>query len=206
MFQAAIDDPQVGRVILDIDSPGGQVDGIPETAARIREGRERKPVDAVVNTMAASAAYYLAAQATSIIGSESSVAGSIGVYAMHVDWSAANEREGVTPSYIEAPEGGYKTEGHPNAPLGDEARQHMQGIVNEFYGMFVRDVARGRGVSEGAVRNDYGKGRMFTAAEARKRGMIDRIGSLDDTLARLSGQGRATGNRAAAERARLALA
>lgn len=190
----AVGDSSVGAIVLDVDSPGGFVDGIPELADEIRAAREDKPVIAVANTHAASAAYWLASQATELIVSPSGQVGSIGVFVSHEDWSKFDERMGVKTTLISA--GKFKTEGNPFEPLSDEARAAIQGTVDEYYGMFVAAVAKGRKVAEAKVRGGFGEGRMVLAADAKAEGMADRVGTLEDAISRAadlaSGRGRGT--------------
>jgi len=178
-------DPDVKTVLLNIDSPGGTVDGLPELAAEIRTLRESKHVVALANSLAASAAYWIASQADEIVATPEALIGSIGVFTLHVDWSAFNERVGIKPTYIAA--GKYKTEANPDQPLDDEARDYLQTLVEEAYSLFVADVAKGRGVSAATVRSDYGEGRVLTAKDAKAAGLIDRVAGYHETIARLTG-------------------
>lgn len=181
--KAALADPDIATIVLDVDSPGGVVDMIPETAALLRQARAQKPVVAVANTLAASAAYYLASQADEVVASPSAYVGSIGVYTIHEDWSGAYEQAGVDVTLIKA--GRYKAEGTEYAPLSEDARQHIQEGVDEAYDMFVKDVARGRGVKVSDVRNGFGEGRVLRAEAAKEAGLVDRIESLDETVSRV---------------------
>lgn len=181
--RAAVADPDIATIVLDVDSPGGVVDMIPETAALLRQARAQKPIVAVSNTMAASAAYYLASQADEVVASPSSLTGSIGVYTTHEDWSGAYEQAGVDVSLIKA--GRFKAEGTEWQPLTEEARAHIQESVDEAYDMFVKDVARGRGVKASDVRDGFGEGRALRADAAKAAGLVDRIETLDETLARV---------------------
>lgn len=178
-------DPDVKTVLLNIDSPGGTVDGLPELAAEIRTLRESKHVVALANSLAASAAYWIASQSDEIVATPEALIGSIGVFTLHVDWSAFNERVGIKPTYIAA--GKYKTEANPDQPLDDEARDYLQTLVEEAYSLFVADVAKGRGVSAATVRSDYGEGRVLTAKDAKAAGLIDRVAGYHETIARLTG-------------------
>ena len=180
-LEAAVNNPKVLAIILNVDSPGGMVDLVTETAAAIRAAREVKPVVAVANTDAASAAYWLAAQADELVVTPSGSVGSIGVYTAHTDFSSWEEQNGQKTTLIAA--GKYKVEGNPYEPLSEEAAAAMQDTVDKYYGMFTGDVAAGRGVSEAAVRNGYGEGRMLTAEDAKAAGMVDRIATMDDVLA-----------------------
>lgn len=178
------DNPRVARVVLDVDSPGGSVYGMPELAAAVQ--RMSTPVTAVANAMMASAAYWLGSQANELVVTPSGEVGSIGVIKMHEDWSAALEQEGVKVTLLA--EGRYKSEGSFYEPLSDEARLSIQGRLAEYYGMFVDAVARGRGVSAGDVRAGFGEGRMVGAARAVELGMADRVATLEETVARLADQ------------------
>jgi signal peptide peptidase SppA len=175
-------DEGVSAIVLDVDSPGGEVFGVPEAAAAIRAARAAKPIVAVANSEAGSAAYYLASQATELVVTPSGLVGSIGVFAAHEDKSKALEQEGRKVTLISA--GKYKTEGNPFEPLGDEARAARQVQVDRYYGMFVQDVARGRGVNMDRVRNGFGEGRMVGAKDAVEQGMADHVGTLQDGIRR----------------------
>lgn len=175
---------KVSGIILDIDSPGGVVQGVPELASAIYAGRQVKPVVAVATNCCASAAYWLASAASKIIVTPSAEIGSIGVFAEHVDYSKALEKAGIKPTLIHAAQ--YKVEDNPYEPLGDEAKAEIQRHVDRYYGMFVRSVARGRGVSEQVARGAaFGKGRMKGASDAVMSGMADELGSLKGTLERM---------------------
>lgn len=189
-FRSLVADEEVGAIILDIDSPGGEVTGIPEAAAEIRAARDQKRIVAVANSMAASAAYWLGSQASEFLVTPSGSVGSIGVYLAHQDESAFWESEGVRTTYVSA--GQYKVEGNPFEPLSDEARAYRQAMVDDYYGMFVADVAKGRGVTPAAVRGGMGEGRMVLAKGAKAEAMVDGIGTLDDAIRKSLGAPRPT--------------
>lgn len=184
-LRQALADPEVGSVVIDVDSPGGTVDQVPEMAEEIYAARGDKPIVAVANTLAASAAYWIASAADELVVSPSGEVGSIGVFAMHQDMSGMMEQRGVTVSLIAA--GKYKVEGNPFEPLSEEAREAVQGRVDEYYEMFVAAVARQRGVKRSDVRNGFGEGRVVGAREAVRLGMADRVATLDETVERLVG-------------------
>jgi signal peptide peptidase SppA len=183
-LRAALADPEIGAVVLDVDSPGGLVDLIPETAAEIRNARGSKPIIAVASTMAASAAYWLASQADEIVVTPSGEVGSIGVYATHRDVSRMYDAGGITTTLVSA--GKFKIEGNPYEPLGDDARAALQRTIDDFYEMFVRDVAAGRSARASEVRAGYGQGRALTARRAVHEGLADRVGTLEETTVRLA--------------------
>jgi len=182
-FRGALADPQVGAIVLDVDSPGGEVDGVDELSAEIFRARGQKPIVAVANSLAASAAYWIATAADEMVVTPSGEVGSVGVLAAHEDASKLYETMGVKTTLITA--GKYKGEGNPYEPLGDEARAAIQDRVDGYYHMFLNAVARNRGVGSADVRDGFGEGRVVGAKAAKAGGMVDRIATLDETIDRL---------------------
>jgi signal peptide peptidase SppA len=183
-FSQALNSPEVKGIVIDVDSPGGTVDGVPEMAAQIRAARGTKPIVAVADTMCASAAYWLACQADEVMVSPSGQVGSIGLFTVHEDFSVADEQAGVKTTLISA--GKFKTERNEFEPLSEEALAHVQADVDDFYSLFVADVAKGRGVSVSAVTDGYGEGLALPAKRAVAAGLADRIGTLDQAIARVA--------------------
>jgi capsid assembly protease len=184
-FAKLLDNPDVDAIVLDVNSPGGSVYGVQEVSKMIFDARGRKPIVAVANHMMASAAYWIASAADEIVVTPSGDVGSIGVFAVHQDMSAALEKAGLNLSLISA--GKYKVEGNPWQPLGEEARAAIQASVDETYDAFLEAVARNRGVKAATVRNGFGEGRVVGAEEAVKLGMADRVATLEETINRLFG-------------------
>jgi signal peptide peptidase SppA len=190
-LREAVANPDVRNIVLDIDSPGGSVAGATEFAAEVVTARKKKPVIAQVQYLAGSAAYWLASAATEIVAAPSSTVGSIGVFSIHSDLSEALKAVGVKRTYIRAGEG--KASINPDEPLTEEAHARLQASIDAAYLTFVRDVAKGR-ASNGAgstvttekVRKDW-KAHTYTATDALAIGMIDRIATMDETLAQLLG-------------------
>jgi signal peptide peptidase SppA len=179
-LRAALADPEVGAIVLNVDSPGGSVAGITELAQEIRAARDVKPIVAVADTTAASAAYWLASQATRVLVTPSGQVGSIGIYGVHMDVSRALDAQGVTATVISS--GEKKVAESPYSPLTDEARAALQARSDAYYEQFVNDVAKGRGASAATVKSDYGEGSVLLAGDALKAGMVDAIGTTDDAL------------------------
>jgi signal peptide peptidase SppA len=183
-FRAMLADPGTKAIILDFDSPGGTVSGTAELAQEIYDSRGIKPIVSQVNSLCASAAYWLACQADEIVVTPSGQAGSIGVYTIHEDISKMLADEGVATTMISA--GKYKTEGNPYGPLSEEAQVAIQGRIDQSYAAFVDAVARGRGgnTTVATVNDRFGQGRMFGAQELVDRRMADTIATLPQTLER----------------------
>lgn len=180
MLSDAVNDESVSAILLDIDSPGGSVYGISELGDEIFQARSKKPVTALANSLAASAAFWLGCQATDFYVTPSGEVGSIGVILQHQDWSKSNEMNGVKVTYITA--GKFKAEGNPNEPLSDDAKAYEQSRVDDYYGAFTKAVARGRGVSIGSVRDDMGQGRVLGADAAMAAKMVDGVMTFDQTI------------------------
>lgn len=181
LVDLAASDPFVEAIILDVDSPGGSVFGTPELAAKVAAAAKRKKVIAVANSMAASAAYFVASQASELVVTPGGMVGSIGVYLMHVDESKALEMGGQVVTVIASSE--TKKGGADPGPLSEAWRRQMEQIVSGIYEQFVRAVAKGRGTSAHRVQTEFGNGGVLLADAAVAVGMADRVASLDEVLA-----------------------
>jgi signal peptide peptidase SppA len=183
-FRAALADDSVGGILLDIDSPGGSVYGVMELANEIYQARSQKPIFAIANSLAASAAYWVASSASEFYVTPGGEVGSIGVFAAHQNLAKALEKEGVETTLVSA--GKYKTEGNPFGPLSDEARAAMQSRIDAYYGAFTRGVAKNRGVDVATVREGMGEGRVMSASAAKGENMVDGVATFDDVVRKLS--------------------
>ncbi len=175
-------DAGVEAIVLDVDSPGGSVFGVAELAAKIATAGQSKRVIAVANSLAASAAYWVASAATELVVTPGGMVGSIGVYTMHVDRSEELRQAGRVVTLVAA--GERKVAGNEFGPLDSLGRSEMEGTVQGYYDQFVKAVARGRKVTQTAVREGFGKGGMLLAEASVKEGMADRVGTLDEVLGR----------------------
>ena len=190
-FDAAVNDPDVGHIVLDMNSPGGAAAGIPELAAKIYAARNIKPVTAVGNLQICSACYWIAAAAREIVLTPSGEAGSIGVVIVHQDESQLNERLGIKSTIITtAPN---KFIANHLEPLSEEGRRFLEGRAKAIHTNFVAAVAEYRGVSVSKVESDFGQGASLAASDALAAGLVDRIATLDQVLAELTGSASAPG-------------
>ncbi|RMX18059.1 S49 family peptidase [Vandammella animalimorsus] len=180
-LDAAIGNPAVSAILLDIDSPGGESGGVFDLADRIRAASRIKPVWAVANDMAFSAAYALASAASRVFVSRTGGVGSIGVIAMHVDQSRKDAQDGVHYTAVYA--GERKNDLSPHEPISSEAHAFLKAEVNRIYGLFVETVARHRGIEASAVRDT--EAGLFFGQAAVAMGLADAIGSFDEALAQL---------------------
>ncbi len=183
-FRQALTDPDASSIVLVIDSPGGTVDGTQEFAEEIFRARGKKPIKAVALGTIASAAYWIGAAADELyLASDTTVAGSIGVVATHVDVSRAEDRMGIKTTEITA--GKYKRIASQYAPLTQEGRASMQDMVDEIYTAFVRDVASFRKRSVDTVLEKMADGRIFIGNKAIAAGLADGFAMELDVLSAL---------------------
>ena len=173
-FQAALDDPQIKAILLNVDSPGGMAAGVAEMAAAIRAAG--KPVWAYIDDMGASASYWIPAAADRVVASRTARVGSIGV--------VSSARSSTDPNVIE-----IVSSRAPKKRMDattDEGRAEILRIVDSLESVFVADVAKYRGASEEKVVTEFGQGGLVFAPDALAAGMVDAIGSYEETLADLA--------------------
>lgn len=203
-LDAAMADETVGQILIDVDSPGGSVYGVQELGDQIAAARKVKPVVASINSLAASAGYWLAAQAGEVYVTPGGEAGSIGVWMAHEDWSAAMAEQGVKVTLISS--GKHKVEGNPYEPLSEDARTFLQGRTDEYYAAFTKAVAKGRGVPIDAVRSGMGQGRVLGAEAALAEKMVDGIKTFAEVVHQMRRNGAKPAGRNALANARNQLA
>lgn len=182
MLDAALADPQVAGILLDIDSPGGEASGSFELARRVREAAAVKPVWAVANDSAFSAAYAIACSARRLIVSETGGVGSIGVIALHIDQSVKDARDGYRYTAVTA--GSHKNDFSPHEPLADGAKVELQAEVDRLHGLFVDHVAAMRGLAADTVRAT--EAGLFFGPNAIEPGLADAVGTPESALADFS--------------------
>jgi signal peptide peptidase SppA len=182
-LRQALTDESVSQILIDIDSPGGSVYGVAELADEIISARAQKPVIAIANSLAASAAYWIGACASEFYVTPGGEVGSIGVWQAHQDYSKAMVEAGVKTTLISA--GKFKVEGNPYTPLDEDAQAFMQSRVDDYYAAFTKAVAKGRGVAIAQVRDGMGQGRVLGAEAALASNMVDGIASLDDVVRKM---------------------
>lgn len=176
-FRVAQANEGVERIVMLVDSPGGVVSGLGEAADAIRASS--KPVTAFVTGIGASAAYWLASQASELVMDASASVGSIGVVAS-MSRQVAPGSDGRRSFEVVSVNAPLK---RPD-PETDEGRAAIQAEVDAVEMVFMADVAAGRKVGLDKVKADFGRGAMVPAARAVATGMADRIGTLESVLAR----------------------
>lgn len=178
----AAEDRSIKAVVLRINSPGGAVttcDIISHELAAFKKKRNI-PVVAELMDVAASGGYYIAVSADRIIAHPMTVTGSIGVVAYSVNASGLMEKLGVADQTIKS--GANKDIGSPLRPMSADEREILQSVINEMYERFLDRITEGRpGMNKDELRA-LADGRIYTAGQALKLGLIDSIGYLDDAI------------------------
>jgi signal peptide peptidase SppA len=174
-FLTALADPKVTAIVLDIDSPGGEVAGCFDLVDTIYAARGEKPIWAILNEGAYSAAYAIASAADHITVPRTGGTGSIGVIWMHVDWSRALADGGIKVTFVT--HGERKADGHPEIPLSKEAQARFQADIDTMGELFVSTVARNRGLSAKAVRDT--QARTYLGAAGVSLGLADQVAAPD---------------------------
>jgi len=177
-IDTAIADPAVAAIVLDIDSPGGESGGVFDLANRVRAAARIKPVWALANDMAYSAAYAIGSAASRFFVTRTGGVGSIGVIAMHADQSVRDAQDGVRYTTVFA--GARKNDLNPHEPISDEAHAFLKSEVDRIYGLFVDTVASHRSLSSEAVRAT--EAGVFFGNDAVAAGLADAVGNFDDVL------------------------
>lgn len=174
----ALADEQVRGIVLDVDSHGGEAAGMFDLADSIRSARTHKPIWAVANDAAFSAAYALASAASTLYLTRTAGVGSIGVIALHVDQSQRDAAAGLRYTAITA--GAHKADGSPHAPLSPQANAAIQTEVDRLYGLFIDTVAQQRGLSAEAVRGT--EAGLYFGEQALAAGLADHVGTVNDAV------------------------
>ena len=181
-FDAAVADPSIDAILLEIDSPGGEAAGAFDLADRIFAARGTKPVWAMANDSAFSAAYAIGSAADKLFLTRTGGVGSIGVLAAHVDQSGYDEKQGVKVTTLFA--GSRKNDFNAHEPLSEDAAGFLQAEVNRLYGLFVNTVSRNRSLSSDAIRAT--EAGLFFGDDAVKAGLADGVGTFESTVQSLA--------------------
>lgn len=185
-FKKAVDSPEVHAILLDIDSPGGEANGVSEFADQIFAARGDKPIVAYVGGTGASAAYWIASAADEIVLNDTALVGSIGTVMSVTDTRERDAKAGVARYEIVSSQSPYKRVD----PATDAGRARYQALVDSLSDVFIERVARYRGVSAETVLKNYGQGDVRVGQAAVGAGMADRIGSFEGVVADLIDRGR----------------
>jgi signal peptide peptidase SppA len=181
-FQSALADPAVKSILFDIDSPGGEVAGVFDLVDEIYSARGYKPIVAMANEDAFSAAYAIASAADEVYLTRTAQVGSIGVIAIHADQSGYDAQLGVKYTAIYA--GERKNDFNPHEPLNDLARESIQAHINTIYDLFTTTVARNRGIDQNVIKDTQAA--IFSGGDAVRMGLADGVKTFEQVYQGLS--------------------
>jgi signal peptide peptidase SppA len=190
-------DDDVNGVIIPMDSPGGLADGVAELGEAVAFLAKRKPTHVQVMGICASAAYWVGSQARKIYAGRMGEVGSIGVRMLMYDYSGLFEEAKIRPVAIDT--GEYKSLGAMGLPVTENHEAYLQESADFLFDAFLSEVAKGRGMKKAEVKASA-DGRTWYAGEAKKRGLIDGIRGMDETVSATMKE--ATGRRRRVESAR----
>jgi len=180
-LRSAVADPDVERIMLHVASPGGSISGVADMASEIRAAAIRKPLTAFIDDVGASAAYWMASQATQVFANRNAAVGAIGVYAVVVDSSKAAEAKGLKFHVIRS--GPLKGAGEVGDEVTEDQLANFQTRIDDVFGLFVDDVAEGRGMAREKVMA-LADGSTLTGSRAKSAKLVDAITDFDGALKR----------------------
>jgi signal peptide peptidase SppA len=183
LVSLALDDPKINSILLDIDSPGGEVGGLFDLVDFIGESKNEKPIYAIANDHAFSAAYAIASAASKIFVNRTSGIGSIGVTATHIDISEFDKKEGIKYTTIFA--GDKKNDLSPHEPISDDAISDLQKEVDRLYKMFIEIISKNRNISSAQVKATQAA--MYFGADALSLGLADEVANFNKCLSIIGG-------------------
>jgi len=174
-------DQNIKAIVLRVNSPGGAVGASQEILREVEKVRKTKKVVASLGTVAASGGYYVACAADVIMASPGTTTGSIGVIMQFVNLEQVTKKLGLDFFALKA--GRYKDVGYPFREMTPEDKAYLQGLLDNVYQQFIRDVAKNRKIPLKKMK-ELAEGRIYTGEEAKKAGLVDEFGNLSDAIER----------------------
>ena len=172
----ATNDPNVKRIMIDIDSPGGTVGGVQHAADVVRMAASQKKTMAYTGGTCASAAYWIASGADAIYCDATASVGSIGVYTMVLDTSRAYDNMGIKNQVFAS--GKFKAAGASGTSLSDEQKEQIQKVVDDLASVFKADILR----HNPAIAQETMQGQVFVGQSAKLAGLVDSICSFEKAM------------------------
>jgi protease-4 len=178
LLTAAEKDATVKAIVIEVDTPGGAVTPSDEIHARILRFRQQNPTRPVVITMgsfATSGGYYVSCAGEYIVAEPTTLTGNIGVLLPRYNVSKLAKSYGVEETTITAPRNGFKNAGSPLSPPDAKDDAYFQTLIDDAYGNFKNAVTSGRGTHLKLTIDEIADGRVYSAAEALKVGLVDEL-------------------------------
>jgi protease IV len=181
-LQQAGDDNHVKAIVLEIDSPGGEVTASDQIYNAVSKARARKPVVIYMDSLAASGGYYIACGGKFLMANETTITGSIGVIIQTLNYEQLFNKIGLASVVFKS--GKFKDILNGARPMTPEERDLIQSFVMQTYDKFLGVVARERGVAADTLRNGIADGRILSGKDALNDKLIDGLGQLEDAFAK----------------------
>lgn len=178
ILEGFISSSDVKSIVIAINSPGGDVNGLFECCSYISQAKKTKPITAHVTGMCCSAAYAIASSCSSIVATDTSEIGSVGVYAEAVDYSEWEKNNGILSKIFRSKNAEKKNQ----SPFTKEGAEDLQAKLDYYEDCFYSVLSEGRGMDKEKCVEDFGHGSVFMASEALERNMIDSIQSYDELI------------------------
>jgi protease-4 len=173
------DDHNIKAIVLRINSPGGAVGPSQEILREVEKVRRKKKIVASLGTVGASGAYYIACGANLIMADRGTATGSIGVIMEFANFQGLTKKLGVDIFNLKA--GRYKDVGSPFRPMTPQEKVYLQGLLDNIYQQFLNDVSRNRKIPLAKLKT-LAEGKIYSGEEAKKVGLVDAFGNLQDAI------------------------
>ena len=180
--EGLLDRDDVRCIVLEINSPGGDVNGLFECCEYISKATEAKPITAHVTGMCCSAAYAIAASCDKVVATQTSEIGSVGVYAQAYDDSEFLKKQGILARIFRSRNAERKNE----SPFSEEGAAEIQAKIDYYEDCFYTVLSEGRAMDRDRCVEDFGHGSVFLATDALERNMIDSVMSYDELIDKLA--------------------
>ncbi len=181
-MRQASSDPKIKAILLQIESPGGEVTASDRVYHAVKKAREKKPVVVFLGSIAASGGFYVACAGSYLIANETTFTGSIGVIISTINFESFLGKVGIAPVVFKS--GRFKDILSGARPITDEERELIQGIVTQSYEKFLGIVADERKLDREMLRGQVADGRILTGKDALAAGLVDALGQFEDALAK----------------------
>ena len=182
IIESLLDNDDAKQIVLEINSPGGDVNGLFECCEYISKAIEAKPIHAHVTGMCCSAAYAIASCCSDISATQTSEVGSVGVYAQAYDWEEYEKKQGLLSRIFRSKNASRKNE----SAFSEEGAKDIQAKIDFYEDCFYTVLSEGRDMDREKCIADLGNGAVFLAVEAQERNMIDSVMSYDELIEKLS--------------------
>jgi protease IV len=181
-MEQARNDDRVRAIVLEVDSPGGEVTAADMIYHAVAKTRSRKPVVVYMESLAASGGYYVSCGGQYLMANETSITGSIGVIIQTLNYEQLFNKIGLASVVFKS--GKFKDMLNGDRPITPEERDYIQGFVMKTYEQFLGVVSKERNVPADVLRNGVADGRILSARDALDNKLIDGLGQIEDAFAK----------------------